>query len=190
MTDGRRSAAYLPAVATLLIASGLVLITPVAAETPPSSRVAGAPRAGAIAVGSIAPDFVRADLQGRPRRLGDYRGKVVLLNFWATWCEPCRAEMHVFSRWQRMYGADRLQVLGVSMDDEPSVVVRAVREYKVPYPIVMGDEHLGDLYGGVLGLPLSYLIDATGHVVARYQGEQDITVLRGQLETLLPRPRR
>lgn len=138
----------------------------------------------------LAPDFTRRDLTGRTFRLSDYRGKVVLLNFWATWCEPCLAEIQTFSRWQRKYGADGLQVLGVSMDDDAAVVVEAVDKYAVPYPVAMGDEHVGALYGGVLGLPLSYLIDSSGRIVARYQGEPDLAALESRLTALLPRRRR
>jgi thiol-disulfide isomerase/thioredoxin len=107
----------------------------------------------------IAPDFTRADLAGRPVRLSGYRGNVVLLSFWATWCEPCRAEAPRFSAWQRTYGPRGLQVLGISMDDDAVAAADFARELKLDYPIVMGDAQLGELFGGVLGLPLAYLID-------------------------------
>jgi len=152
-------------------------------SSPPGARAV--PALASPATNAVAPDFARTDLAGHRLRLSDYRGKVVLLNFWATWCEPCLAEIQTFSRWQRQYGADRLQVVGVSMDDDPAVVVDAVRRYQVAYPVLMGDERLGDLYGGVLGLPLSYLIDSSGHVVARYQGEPKLSELETRLQALL-----
>ena len=139
---------------------------------------------------AIAPDFRRQDLHGHTLRLSDFRGKVVLLNFWATWCEPCLAEIQTFSRWQQEHGTDGLQVLGVSMDDDSAEVVAAVRKYNVAYPVVMGDEQLGNLYGGVLGLPLSYVIDSSGRIVARYQGEIRLADLEGRLLALLPRGQR
>jgi cytochrome c biogenesis protein CcmG, thiol:disulfide interchange protein DsbE len=160
---------------------------------PPDPARSPHPDATTAAVGasppaaSLAPDFARKDLTGRTLRLSDYRGKVVLLNFWATWCEPCLAEIQTFSRWQREHGVEGLQVLGVSMDDDPAVVVDAVRKYQLPYPVVMGDEQLGELYGGVLGLPLSYLIDSSGRIVARYQGEPKLAALETRLRTLLAR---
>lgn len=143
----------------------------------------------ATKVGDVAPDFARADLAGRQVRLADYRGKLVLLNFWATWCAPCRKEMPLFSRWQRDYGAQGLQVVGVSMDDDVRSVKQLLAQRPVQYPIVMGDAKLGEEFGGVLGLPLSFLIDAQGRIVSRYQGENDLARMEAKLKELLPRRR-
>jgi peroxiredoxin len=145
---------------------------------------------GAMAVGELAPDFTRTDQQGRPYTLSDQRGKVVLLNFWATWCAPCREEMPVFSRWQRSYGARGLAIVGVSMDDDPGSVRQALAERPVSYPVVLGDAKLGEQMGGVLGLPLSYLLDADGRVVARYQGEASLGAIEGKVRELLAARRR
>lgn len=143
----------------------------------------------ATKVGDVAPDFARADLAGRQVRLADYRGKLVLLNFWATWCAPCRKEMPLFSKWQRDYGAQGLQVVGVSMDDDVASVKQLLVQRPVQYPIVMGDAKLGEQFGGVLGLPLSFLIDAQGRIVSRYQGESDLARMEATLKELLPRRR-
>ena len=138
----------------------------------------------------IAPDFTRADLTGKPIHLARYRGKVVLLNFWATWCVPCLAEIPRFSVWQQGYGSQGLQVLGVSMDDDATLVLHIYGKYHLAYPVVMGDEHLGELYGGVLGLPVSYIISPQGVIVARYQGEPDLHQMESKIRALLPSPRR
>ncbi len=143
----------------------------------------------ATKVGDVAPDFARADLAGRLVRLTDYRGKLVLLNFWATWCAPCRKEMPLFSKWQRDYGAQGLQIVGVSMDDDVTLVKQLLAQRPVQYPVVMGDAKLGAQFGGVLGLPLSFLIDAQGRIVARYQGESDLASMEAKLKELLPRQR-
>jgi peroxiredoxin len=132
-----------------------------------------------------APDFARADLRKSQVHLAAFRGKVVLLNFWATWCAPCLNEMPRFVRWQTHYGQGGFQVLGVSMDDDSSPVSPLVQKLHVNYPIVMGDEKLGDLYGGVLGLPVTYLIDRTGVIRARFQGEADLDKIEVQLKALL-----
>lgn len=142
-----------------------------------SQAQVNAPRVRKIdspAAGRNAPDFTRKTLDGKPLSLRDYRGKVVLLNFWATWCGPCIAEIPKFSSWQTKYGTQGLQVLGISMDDDQTPVDKFNRKYKPTYPIAMGDEHLGELYGGVLGLPISYLIGRNGKIVERYQGETDL----------------
>jgi cytochrome c biogenesis protein CcmG/thiol:disulfide interchange protein DsbE len=151
-----------------------------------ASSQAGSSAAGPSPNGS-APDFTRADLSGKPIHLGDYRGKVVLLNFWATWCAPCLAEIPTFVHWQEQYGASGLQVLGVSMDDDAKPVKRFLQKQALAYPVVMGDVPLGQLYGGVLGLPLTYLIDLQGQIVGRYQGETNLTAIESQIKALLPR---
>jgi len=143
----------------------------------------------AMKVGDVAPDFTRADLAGRQVHLADYRGKLVLLNFWATWCAPCREEMPLFSKWQRDYGAQGLQIVGVSMDDDVTSVKQLLAQRPVQYLIVMGDAKLGEQFGGVLGLPLSFLIDAQGRIVARYQGKSDLVNMEAKLKKLLPRQR-
>ena len=145
--------------------------------------------ADAMGIGDVAPDFVRVDLSGKQVKLSELRGGLVLLNFWATWCAPCREEMPEFSRWQRAYGAKGLRIIGVSMDDDVESVRHALAGRPVSYPIVMGDAKLGESFGGVLGLPLSYLIDAQGRVVARYQGETDLPRMEARLRELISLPR-
>jgi len=134
---------------------------------------------------SIAPDFTRIDMSGRPLRLDQFRGRVVLLNFWATWCGPCIEEIPVFSHWQRRYGDARLQVIGVSMDDEEAAVKRFLAKHDVPYPVLMGDAKLGKSFGGVYGLPQSFLIDAHGRIVFRNVGDLNLEALRLQIEGLI-----
>ena len=146
--------------------------------------------AHALAQGDIAPDFTRTDLQGKAFTLSALRGKVVLLNFWATWCAPCREEMPVFSKWQRSHGKQGLAIVGVSMDDDLESVKQALAVRPVGYPVVMGDAKLGEQMGGVLGLPLSYLLDRDGRVVARYQGEASLGAIEGKIRDLLAAQRR
>ena len=124
---------------------------------------------GAV-VGHSAANFSRPDLSHRKIELSSYRGKVVLLNFWATWCEPCLTEMPTFVEWQKQYGLGNFQVIGISMDDAAPEVIATVSRLKLNYPVLMGDEYLGAAYGGVLGLPVTFLIDRDGKIQARYQG--------------------
>ena len=133
-----------------------------------------------------APAFVRTDLGHKKIDLKAYRGKVVLLNFWATWCAPCQIEMPTFVAWQSKYGQHGLQIIGVSMDDDPALARAAYRKLKLNYPVTMGDVKLGDLYGGVLGLPITFLIDSHGEVRAEFQGETDLGKIETQVQSLLP----
>ena len=135
-----------------------------------------------------APEFARKDLAGKSVDLKNFRGKVVLLNFWATWCVPCQLEMPTFAAWQREYGPDGLQVIGISMDDDATAVVGLAAKLKLNYPILMGDANLGREYGGVLGLPLTYLIDRDGVVRARFQGETDLKTIEKRLQSILAQP--
>jgi peroxiredoxin len=132
-----------------------------------------------------APQFVRTDLKHRRLDLRAYRGKVILLNFWATWCAPCQVEMLRFVAWQNQYGSRGLQIIGISMDDDPESARRLAKKLKLNYPVAMGDEELGQLYGGVLGLPLSFLIERHGNVQAEYRGEADLDSIERQFKPLL-----
>lgn len=137
---------------------------------------------------SPAPDFVLADFSGQSVDLAHFRGKVVLLNFWATWCAPCEVEMPTFAAWQRQYGPQGFQVIGISMDDDPAAARKLADRLKLDYPVAMGDVRLAKLYGGVLGLPLTFLIDRRGFVRARFEGETNAGTIEKQVESLLVSP--
>lgn len=132
-----------------------------------------------------APQFVRTDLNHRRLDLRAYRGKIVLLSFWATWCAPCQLEMPRFVAWQNQYGPRGLQIIGISMDDDPAAASSLVEKLKLNYPVVMGDEKLGQSYGGVMGLPITFLIDSHGKVQAQYQGETNLNLIEEKFKFLL-----
>jgi thiol-disulfide isomerase/thioredoxin len=152
---------------------------------PAASRAAPAPE---NLLNNKAPGFALTDLSGHSLTLAHFRGKVVLLNFWATWCAPCQVEMPVFAAWQRQYGPQGFAIIGISMDDGAAPARRLVSRLKLNYPVAMGDERLGARYGGVLGLPLTFLIDRNGIVRARFQGETDLKLIERQVAALLAQP--
>jgi cytochrome c biogenesis protein CcmG/thiol:disulfide interchange protein DsbE len=114
-----------------------------------------------------------------------YRGKVVLLDFWATWCVPCRDEIPQFVNFQKQYGDQGLQVVGVSMDDGPGPVREFYQKFKMNYPVVMGTAKIGEMYGGVMGLPINFLIDREGRVYSKHIGTTDMSVYEKEINTLL-----
>ena len=146
---------------------------------------AQAPVAATSLLHKKAPEFVRTDLHHRKLDLRAYRGKVVLLDFWATWCASCQHEMPRFVAWQTQYGARGLQIIGISMDDDPELARKMYEKQRLNYPVAMGDDKLGRLYGGVLGLPLAFLIDRNGEVEAQFQGEVNVDLIEEKFKPLL-----
>ncbi len=133
-----------------------------------------------------APDFELKDPDGRIVRLSDYRGKVVLLNFWATWCAPCRIEIPWFIEFERTLKDRGFAVIGVSMDEGGWEVVKPyLRQVGVNYRVVLGDERVATLYGGVESLPTSFLIDREGKIAAVHVGLVSKRAYQQSIEALL-----
>jgi thiol-disulfide isomerase/thioredoxin len=123
--------------------------------------------------GRPAPDFTLQSLEGKNVQLSGYKGQAVLLNFWATWCGPCKIEMPWFVELQKEYGPQGLQIVGVAMDDSSKDdIAKFVKEMGVNYPILLGKEDVGQQYGGVNVLPTTFFIDRDGKIVAREFGLQ------------------
>ena len=137
------------------------------------------------ASGNPAPDFTVTDIDGKKITLSDYRGKVVLLDFWATWCTPCRAEIPHFVEMQEKYGPQGFQVIGISMDDDAKPVREFYQQFKINYPVAIGDDKLAERFGGVLGLPVNFIIDREGRIHSRYLGATDVAVLDNKISYLL-----
>ncbi len=136
----------------------------------------------------LAPDFTLPQLDGQPLRLSSYRGKVVLLDFWATWCDPCREEIPHFVELQQKYADQGLQIIGVSMDDSPDPVGPFYRQFHMNYPVVMGNAKIGELYGGVLGLPIAYLIGRDGSIRGKHIGATSAAIFEKEVNSLLQAP--
>jgi len=123
------------------------------------------------AMSSVAPDFTLESLDGKSVRLSDLRGKAVLLNFWATWCSPCKIEMPWFVELQSQYGPQGLQIVGVAMDDASKEdIAKFAKDMGVNYPVLIGKEAVGDEYGGIPALPESFFIGRDGKIVDKIFG--------------------
>ncbi len=154
------------------------------------------PGVGAAATAaSPAPEVAIKDLQGNDVTLAQYRGRVVLVNFWATWCEPCRIEIPWLIEFQQKYGPRGFTVLGVAMDDEGKKVVEPFVEKErfdvngqqaaMNYPILLGNDAVADKFGGLIGLPTSVLISRDGKRVKTIIGLVDHEKIVKEIEAQL-----
>jgi len=164
----------------------IIAVIGVMAATYLADRATRQPRKGVLkltvadSAASSAPDITLRDLDGKDLSLAQYRGKVVLVNFWATWCEPCRVEIPWLIEMQQKYSARGFTVLGIAMDEEgASVVTPWVQKERfdvngsksqMNYPIVIGNDAAADKFGGLLGYPTSVLVTREGKVVKRITG--------------------
>lgn len=159
-----------------LLTFGLILVGAAvlmfAAHRYASRQVLPAGGAGrAEGTGQAAPDFTLKDIHGNTFRMSDLKGKVVILNFWATWCAPCKVEIPWFID---MYNASKgqgLEVVGVAMDEEGLGVVKPFSEkYKMNYRVLLGNDNVATQFGGIYGLPTTFIIDREGQVREKHVG--------------------
>jgi cytochrome c biogenesis protein CcmG/thiol:disulfide interchange protein DsbE len=141
----------------------------------------GAPQYLSPLKGKLAPDFALEDLSGRKVSLASYKGKAVLINFWATWCAPCRIETPWLVELRNQYAAQGFEVLGVSTDDidrgdkqklsdEKKEIARSAQQMHIPYPVLIDGDTLSKPYGGLDEMPTSFFVDRKGTVVAAQLG--------------------
>ena len=135
-----------------------------------------------------APDFTLKDSNGTPVKLSDYKGKVVLLNFWATWCGPCAMEIPWFMEFEQQYKSQGFAVLGVSMDDDGWDAVKPyIAEHKLNYRIMLGNDSVSQMYGGLDALPTTYILDRDGKIAfPAHVGLINKSEYVQELQSLLP----
>src|SRR6266852_7021833 len=148
-----------------------------------ATRKGGAREVKAASAATATPVMSLKDLQGNDVTLADYRGKVVLVNFWATWCEPCRIEIPWMIEFQKKYGPRGFTILGVSMDEDGKKAVAPFLEksrfdldgqkQSMNYPILLGSDGIAAKFGGILGLPTSMLFSRDGRKIKTITGLVD-----------------
>lgn len=153
-------------------------------------RQAEAARSGSLVAGQIvgkpAPDFTLKTLDGKTLTLSDLRGKTVVLNFWATWCPPCKVELPWFVDLQKQYGPQGLQIVGISEDEGgKDKVVQFVKEMGVNYTIAVDDSSVSPKYGDVEDLPTTFYIDRNGKIVAFAMGLLDRSEIEQKMKAAL-----
>ncbi|PYT99479.1 MAG: hypothetical protein DMG38_11485 [Acidobacteria bacterium] len=147
------------------------------------------------AIGKPEPEVTFTNLEGENVPLSRYKGKVVLVNFWATWCEPCQVEIPWLIDMQQKYASKGFTVLGVDVDDESNKTVSAyadkerfnVNGQNLPmnYPVLRGDDAVADKFGGLLGYPTTFVISRDGKIVKKVQGLIDLEEISKAIESLL-----
>jgi len=162
-----------------------------------ATRVSGAggSHMDANLAGKAAPQLKLKDVNGNEVSLADYQGKVVFVNFWATWCDPCRIEIPWLIAMQNKYGSKGFTVLGIAMDEEGKSAVAPFLEKErfdvegaqlpMNYPILLGTDEAADKFGGVLGYPSSFLISRDGKIVTKFQGLKSEDELTKAIESQL-----
>ena len=179
------------------IVPALLAVLLIAACGPGSPDAVDATAVKPVADRQAAPDFELKDMNGQTVQLSDYRGQVVLLNFWATWCGPCKIEIPWFVDFEKKHKDNGFSVLGVSMDEGGWDAVKSYLDRAdVNYRILMGNDDVAMLYGGVESLPTSFLIDRDGNIASVHIGlvsksdyESDIQALLGQQTASVRLPR-
>lgn len=135
-----------------------------------------------------APDFKLTTLEGKPLSLAEYKSKVILLNFWATWCGPCRLEIPDLVELQIKYKA-QLQIIGLVVDEEDEAAIKSFAEkFAINYPIAVATDAVRTEYGGIPALPTSFVMDAEGRVVQKHEGLRDPVLYEVEIRSLLGLP--
>ena len=150
------------------------------------TNLAGGSAGGNPRVGDRAPDFVLKDLDGRKYRLSDYRGKGVFLNFWGTYCEPCKDEMPAMDRQYQIYKEQGVEILAVNVGESELAIQKFIDEYNLSFPVIV--DETGDVQKayGIYPLPATFLIDPEGMIVDYIEGRMDDADIQAYMERIKP----
>jgi peroxiredoxin len=133
-----------------------------------------------------APAWELKDIKGNTVKLSDFKGKVVIVDFWATWCPPCRAEIPHFVKLQDKYAKQGLVIVGISVDEGGAEVVSSfAKANKINYPIALGNQDVAEQYGATDGIPTTFVIDRKGNVIAKHLGFTDPDIFENEIKSVL-----
>ena len=135
---------------------------------------------------ALAPDFSLLTTDGKQLKLSDYKGKIVLLDFWATWCPPCRKSIPDLIDLKKQFGSKGFEVIGISVDTETkNEVVPFMKNHGINYPFVYADNNVVMQYGGIRAIPTSFIVDQKGKIIASYEGLLQKSVYENHIKKLL-----
>lgn len=133
-----------------------------------------------------APEFLLENLDGQKVHSSNFKGKIVLLNFWATWCPPCIEEIPSLKSLHRAYQSEGVEVVGINLDEGSSARVKSfVAKIGIPYPILIGNDEVTRAFGGIRGIPTTFLIDRQGRVVKKFMGGRSKRTFEEAIQQLL-----
>ena len=168
----------------VVVVMTLALVASSGVACRPPSRGAGDAAAGRSA--KTAPDFELSGVDGKTVRLSDFKGKVVLLDFWATWCPPCRKEIPGFIDLQKRYASQGFTVVGVALDQGGVAAVQQfAAQLGINYPLAMGDAEVANAYGGIQAIPTTFLIGRQGAILQTYVGAHDAETFERGIQAAL-----
>jgi peroxiredoxin len=177
---------YLVQALGLALIGGGVAVALMNTSQPEAAREAEVPVMADQAEGAAAPDFSLPDLDGKAVRLSDFDGQVRIVDFWATWCPPCRKEIPHFQALHETYGSRGVKIIGVALDDEGADVVRPFAEKAgMTYTSVIGNADVTRQYGRIEAIPTTFVIDRKGRIYRKYVGYRDYATFEEDVKTLL-----
>ncbi|MBT5872975.1 MAG: TlpA family protein disulfide reductase [Candidatus Latescibacteria bacterium] len=182
----RKQGSLMKGMAAILIVGGIAVAYFSVSQSQADRVAPEAPVAARSVDNMVAPDFALPDLENKTVKLSDFEGQVRIIDFWATWCPPCRKEIPHFQALHEQYGEDGLTIIGVSLDQNGAeAVIPFGEKMKMTYTSVIGNPDVAQAYGGIQYIPTTFIVDKSGHIYRKYVGYTDMATLENDVKTLM-----
>ena len=182
----RKQSSIVQGIAAVLIVGGIAVAWMSVSQPQTEQAAPAMPMAGNDMANAMAPDFALPDLEAKTVKLSDFDGQVRIVDFWATWCPPCRKEIPHFQALHEQYGENGLTIIGISLDQNGAeAVIPFGQKMKMTYTSVIGNPEVAQAYGGIQYIPTTFIIDKQGKIYKKYVGYTDMATLEGDVKTLM-----